>query len=260
MAQNGGNSNNATTSAREVRIAIGSQNPAKIRAVQRALQQVIDNKEESSDDNGESSSSSSSKVVVVSTGYDVESGVRDQPMGDDETCLGAKNRAEAAYFAFRKKFGTAPHFAVGLEGGLEEFSLPQKKNGSSTTDSANGITPAAEKKQLYCMAWMAVYGKRTSMTVDLLASPQVQTYFGDRKPIFGCAKTGTFPIPPKVADLVEKGMELGYANDQVFQSRESKSGLGAVGLLTDGLIDRSAYYEHALVLALTPWIRPDMYP
>lgn len=98
------------------------------------------------------------------------------------------------------------------------------------------------------------------MTVDLLASEGVQTYFGDRKPIYGCAKTGTFPIPPRVAELVEQGMELGHANDEIFKTRESRSGLGAVGILTDGLIDRSAYYEHALIQAFIPWIRPDVYP
>jgi len=62
-----------------------------------------------------------------------------------------------------------------------------------------------------------------------------------------------------VAELVRKGTELGYANDEVFHSRESKSGLGAVGLLTGGLIDRSAYYEHAILLAMAPWFRPDVY-
>ena len=110
------------------------------------------------------------------------------------------------------------------------------------------------------MAWMAVYGKRSAVTVDMIASDVVKTYHGDRVPRFGFGKTGTFPIPPKVTELVKKGMELGYANDQVFQSRESKSGQGAVGLLTGGIIDRSAYYEHALMLAMTPWFRPDVYP
>lgn len=223
---------------KELRIAVGSTNPAKIRAVQQALTQILAHK-------------GRTDVSVVAQGFDVESGVRDQPMGDEETCLGAKNRAAAAYAVYRRQHGAFAHFAFGLEGGLEEMTLPDAKNDGTAE-------PAA--KQLYCMAWMAVYGKRSAVTVDMMASDDVKTYHGDRIPRFGFGKTGTFPIPPQVAQLVEKGMELGYANDQVFNSRESKRGLGAVGLLTGGMIDRSAYYEHAIMLAMTPWFRPDVYP
>ena len=231
------NGDETTKPKKLLRIAVGSKNPAKIRSVEQALRRVLENK------------CHAEEVVIHSQGFDVESGVRDQPMGDEETCLGAKNRAAAAYFAYRKANDVHPHFAFGLEGGLEEVSLPSnEKNGTNTM------------KQLYCMAWMAVYGKRSAFTVDLMASQQVKTYFGDRTPKFGFGKTGTFPIPPKVTELIEQGMELGVANDEVFKSRESKSGLGAVGLLTDGIIDRSAYYEHAIILALAPWFRPDVYP
>jgi non-canonical (house-cleaning) NTP pyrophosphatase len=55
-------------------------------------------------------------------------------------------------------------------------------------------------------------------------------------------------------------MELGDADDKVFSRVKAKHGSGTVGLLTDGLIDRSYYYEHALLLAMVPWIRPDVYP
>ena len=229
--------NITTTGTKELRIAVGSKNPAKIRAVEQALRRVLEHKDKLNN------------VVIISEGYDVASGVRDQPMGDDETCLGAKNRAAAAYFAYRKAHGTPPHFAFGLEGGLEEVSLPQKEQ--------NGKEP---EKHLYCMAWMAVYGKRSAFTVDLIACENVKSYHGDRSPRFGFGKTGTFPIPPKVTEFVQSGIELGHANDKVFNSRESRTGLGAVGLLTSGLIDRSAYYEHAILLALTPWFRPDVYP
>ena len=238
-----------------LRIAVGSQNPAKIRAVKQALRRILQHKHSSNSNDDDS-------ITIDAQGFDVASGVRDQPMGDEETCLGAKNRASAAYFAYRRANDTAPHLAFGLEGGLEEVSLPSLSASSSSsmsTDKNNG-TNTTDNKQLYCMAWMAIYGKRSPFVVDLIASPQVKTYFGDRTPKFGFGKTGTFPIPPKVTELIKQGMELGPANDQVFQSTESKKGLGAVGLLTGGLVDRSAYYEHAIMLALTPWFRPDVYP
>lgn len=52
------------------------------------------------------------KVVAV----DVESGVSEQPMSDDESFLGAKNRAQNAL----KKVKNAD-FGVGIEGGIHEY-------------------------------------------------------------------------------------------------------------------------------------------
>jgi inosine/xanthosine triphosphatase len=68
----------------------------------------------------------------------------------------------------------------------------------------------------------------------------------------GCceARTATFELPTKVVELVRGGMELGHADDQVFQRNNSKQKRGAVGLLTDNVIDRTEYYAHAVVLAL----------
>ena len=233
-----------------LRIAIGSTNPAKIRAVEQAMRRILD----AHNNNKQKNNNNQQEIVVTiqAVGFNVESGVPHQPMGDHETCLGAKNRASAAYFAYRKAYDTVPHLAFGLEGGLEHVDLPTME-----TNNDNG----EKDQQLYCMAWIAVYGKRSAFTVDLLASHHVKTYHGDRTPKFGLGKTGTFAIPPKVADLIDNnGLELGHANDQVFDSTESKTGQGAVGLLTGGIIDRSAYYEHAIMLAMTPWFRPDVYP
>lgn len=75
----------------------------------------------------------------------------------------------------------------------------------------------------------------------------------------GRARTATFQLPPAVAALVEKGMELGHADDAVFGRNNSKQHNGAVGLLTGDIIDRTAYYRHAAVLALIPFLHPGLY-
>ena len=106
---------------------------------------------------------------------------------------------------------------------------------------------------------MAIHGKRNALVVEAVASPDAKCYQPDKKPIFGLAKTATFLLPSSLATLIEQGMELGHADDKVFGRVNSKQGSGTVGILTDGLIDRAAYYEHALTLALVPWIRPDVY-
>ncbi len=52
----------------------------------------------------------------------------------------------------------------------------------------------------------------------------------------GKARTAGFFLPPKVAELVHAGMELGHADDIVFKKENSKQQNGAVGLLTNDTI------------------------
>jgi inosine/xanthosine triphosphatase len=87
--------------------------------------------------------------------------------------------------------------------------------------------------QLMAFAWMAVLG------------PDGRT---------GTARTVTLPLPPAVRKRVEQGMELGEANDQVFDTQNSKHAGGAFGLLTDGRLTREGVYTETLVLALVPFV------
>ncbi len=73
------------------------------------------------------------------------------------------------------------------------------------------------------------------------------------------ARTVTLPLPPRVRDLVDAGLELGAANDRVFATHNSKQAGGAFGLLTDGLYTRQSVYTEALVMALIPFANP-LYP
>lgn len=77
--------------------------------------------------------------------------------------------------------------------------------------------------------------------------------------MIGKAQTSTFQLPPKIVDLINQGMELGHADDIVFKRKNSKQGNGAVGLLTNNVIDRVEYYMHAVILALIPFINAELY-
>ena len=92
--------------------------------------------------------------------------------------------------------------------------------------------------QLMAFAWMAVQGP----TGDI-----------------GEARSVTLPLPPAVKELVESGLELGDANDQVFATTNSKQGGGAYGLLTGGLYTRESVYRQTLIIALTPFVNA-LYP
>ena len=59
---------------------------------------------------------------------------------------------------------------------------------------------------------------------------------------------------------MRQGLELGQADDIVFGRSNSKQANGAVGILTDDVIDRAQLYEPAVIFALIPFKNPDLYP
>lgn len=65
------------------------------------------------------------------------------------------------------------------------------------------------------------------------------------------SSTAHFYLPKKIANDINAGMELGRATDKFFAAVNSKHGLGAVGYLTDGLVDRTEYYLQAAIVALS---------
>lgn len=75
----------------------------------------------------------------------------------------------------------------------------------------------------------------------------------------GKAKTGSFFLPPAVAQLVKEGKELGEADDLVFGQSNSKQANGAVGLLTNNILDRTQLYVDGVALALIPFKNPSLY-
>ena len=73
------------------------------------------------------------------------------------------------------------------------------------------------------------------------------------------ARTATFALPPAIRDLICRGMELGEADDVVFNKQNSKQQNGAVGLLTNDLVTRESLYRQAVLLALIPFLNRELY-
>ncbi|MFK7734736.1 MAG: inosine/xanthosine triphosphatase [Pirellulaceae bacterium] len=172
-------------------IVVGSRNPVKISATLRGFELAFPER--------------TFQVEGIAT----DSGVSDQPMSEEETLLGATNRAEAVLAS------SACDFAAGIEGGIVTI-----------------------QDQFFAAAWVVIL---------------------DRDRNKAQARSGCFALPPKVKQLVESGLELGSANDQVFNEVNSKHAGGAVGSLTKGLISRQQLYEHAVVLALASYVQPELY-
>ncbi len=68
-----------------------------------------------------------------------------------------------------------------------------------------------------------------------------------------------FRYPPAVADLVWKGMTVGDACAQLFEEGDQGSGKGAIGILTNGVLDRKTLTEQAVLAAMVPRIRKELY-
>lgn len=90
---------------------------------------------------------------------------------------------------------------------------------------------------VYCAAWVVIYD-------------------GSH---FGKGRSSAFLLPPPIVQLVNQGMELGAADDQVFNRVDSKRGSGTVGHLTKGIISRTDYYVPAVVLAFLPFQWKQLY-
>ena len=67
------------------------------------------------------------------------------------------------------------------------------------------------------------------------------------------------PLPDAVARMIRDGMELGHAMDALVAERGTKHGKGAVGILTEGRIDRQGAYEVLVTYALAPFLTPALY-
>jgi len=69
-----------------------------------------------------------------------------------------------------------------------------------------------------------------------------------------------FPLPPAVVHRLLAGEELGPVIDEISGVAAGKGVLGAVGVLTDGLVTRKAMWEHAVACAFIPHRHPELYP
>ena len=104
--------------------------------------------------------------------------------------------------------------------------------------------------------WVGIEGGVQARGSELAAFAWVVVRSRER---VGKGRTGTFFLPPAVVELVRQGAELGEADDQVFGRSNSKQENGAVGILTGDVIDRTALYEQAVILALIPFKNEALY-
>ena len=170
-------------------VAVGSTNPVKINAVEKAFKRFWED------------------VEVLSV--KVSSGVSDEPVGV-EAVVGARNRARSALKLLNADFG------VGIEGGL--FKL------------ANTY---------YCAGFVWIERKDGAYSTGM---------------------TGWFECPKAFVDKLLSGVELGVLMAELSGKPNIKREEGAIGYFTRGVITRTDFYEHGVIMALTKFIAGEKWP
>jgi len=234
-----------------VKVLVGSKNPVKVESVKTALQRCFPGK------------------TYVVQGLSVPSNVSEQPIGDHETLLGATNRVNNLC---QLPESEDADMCIAIEGGIGyQADYFERLNITQETFSDGGTGDALEKREnlsfqqkvrqrkgvpgtashLECYAWVVVRRK----------SDHDHGYNQD-----STARSATFILPEAITELVRQGKELGDATDEVFKTFKVGYGSGTVGRLTstdeapNGVLTREMYYEHAVICALAPLMRPDLFP
>ncbi|KAA3440079.1 inosine/xanthosine triphosphatase [Rufibacter hautae] len=143
----------------------------------------------------------------------------------------------------------------------EPISVPSGVSDQPMTDTEtltgafNRVSNAFEA-QPTADFWVGIEGGVQTLHTDLAAFAWIVVR---SKKLVGKARTGMFFLPPAVAELVQQGVELGEADDRVFGHTNSKQKGGAIGLLTQNVVDRADLYEQAVKLALVPFRNEELY-
>ncbi len=71
--------------------------------------------------------------------------------------------------------------------------------------------------------------------------------------------SGGFSYPPEVIKMVKEGLEVGEAMERISGIEEIKKKMGAIGYLSNGIINRDEFNSQAVLMAMIPRIRGDLY-
>lgn len=75
----------------------------------------------------------------------------------------------------------------------------------------------------------------------------------------GESRSASLPLPQQAMTEIQKGRELGDVMDEMFNQTNVKQKGGAIAMLTGHKLTRSSVYHQALILALIPFMNPELY-
>lgn len=76
---------------------------------------------------------------------------------------------------------------------------------------------------------------------------------------YGESRSASLMLPPAINQRLHANNELGEIMDEVFGTDNIKQKGGAISLLTQHHLTRSSVYHQALILALVPFLHPELF-
>jgi inosine/xanthosine triphosphatase len=163
-------------------------------------------------------------------------------------------KTKATLYGFKKMF---PQEAFETEGvsvpsGVSGQPLSDEETLKGALNRANNAQNAVSDADF----WVGIEGgiEEKQSEVEVFAWVVIKS-----KQKYGKGRTGVFFLPPKIAELIKQGKELGEADDIIFGRSNSKQENGTVGILTDDVVDRTKYYTEAVIFALIPFKNITLY-
>lgn len=171
--------------------------------------------------------------------------------------IASKNpvKINAALLGFEKMFPDEKfdHVGVSVASGVND----QPMSDSETYQGALNRAENASKENPDADFWVGMEGGCEQKGDDIEAFAWM--VIKSKEDVIGKGRTSTFFLPSKIVELIHQGKELGHASDIVFNESNSKQKGGTIGILTDDLVDRTKYYEQAIILALIPFKNQDLF-
>jgi inosine/xanthosine triphosphatase len=82
----------------------------------------------------------------------------------------------------------------------------------------------------------------------------------DKRGHYSIGHGSGFRYPPEIEKAVRNGEQVGKAFRDIYGWETDGKVIGAIGFLTDGLLTRTKLAEQAVMAAMVPRIRPELFP
>lgn len=161
-------------------------------------------------------------------------------------------KMKATQLGFESYFPIVEINGINVESGVAD----QPMSDTETLAGASNRAGNAREKYLDADYWVGIEGGIEAGKNGYAAFAWIVILSDNKR---GESRTTSFQLPLKVSELIEQGYELGVANDVLFKKENSKQKSGAVGILTNDIINRTELYKQAVQLALIPFLNPELY-
>jgi inosine/xanthosine triphosphatase len=163
-------------------------------------------------------------------------------------------KINAALYAFHKMFSKQTFKVTGISvpSGVDDQPITDRETLTGAINRVDNAVKQNPDADYYVGIEGGVEEIDEQMSTFAWAVVSTKTKIGKGKSV-------AFFLPPRAAQLIKNGMELGDVMDVIFKKKHSKLKNGAIGLLTGNVIDRTELYVSAVIVALIPFKQPKLY-